>query len=299
MGASMRRVEVPPIRAQRSVHAREGRSPRGSAPEARATTAVSGTWSVVGSSATALATTVLLVIPALMELAAAHWNSSYAYAIAQLVPPTTLATRTLAPLLPGVAIGVLVTLPMTYVLLRPRRSTSEPKVVTRYRLVCTRRWLAMTRDTRPPFLFPWVAPVLGGAAVTFLGLTTVGFAGLRSPSLSIYLTALVAGLVVLTVSMLAADRRDHRTLSVVPVAYSCFAAVAVVTLVLTVNPFPWATFQLANSEDSVTGRLLDTTDTGVWLLTDDGRPAFYTGPLDGLTICDAETHKRARPACSP
>lgn len=253
-------------------------------------------WSAVGPSATALATAVLLVIPALMELAAAHWNSSYAYAIAQLVPPTTLAARTLAPLLPGVALGVLVAFPLTYGRLRPHKSKRRFRRTTRYRLVRTRGWIAISRETRREVLVPWAQILLGGGVATFVGGMVVTFALSRTASFSIYLTALMASLVMLTVTAIV---KDHRTDPTNTMVFSGLALVAVVGVMITVNPFPWATFKPANTAALVTGRLLDTTDTGVWLLTDDGRPAFYTGRLDGLTICHAEIKKRTAPACAP
>jgi hypothetical protein len=65
------------------------------------------------------------------------------------------------------------------------------------------------------------------------------------------------------------------------------------------NPFPWATFQPTGAQPAVEGRLVRTTDSGAWLLTNSGQPKFYTGPLDTLTICGREFDTLKHIACRP
>lgn len=89
-------------------------------------------------------------------------------------------------------------------------------------------------------------------------------------------------------SFLEVSPQDPRTRKAAAVALVSGLVAGVVLMMDVANPFPSATFtQVApdGSGSPVDGRLIRATDAGVWLLNGNGRPSFYSGPLDTLVIC--------------
>ena len=257
--------------------------------------------SALGSTLSGIAITVLLVIPALMEFHAAHWNSSYAFALAQLVPPTTLGIGALVPLLPGITLGVILGTILArigrWVIERPQGTTIR-RVAYRLRRhpgSKTTTWEPM----RPPGELWWI--VLLALTLALIGLLGWFTANGSAPSLALAALASTFGtFMVVGVPEVFQVRRPYTFVTGLAVASAVLCAmVAVWSVATAVNPFPFATFQPTSTNHTVEGQLVRTTDTGVWILTNHGQPTFYTGPLDTLTICGREFDFPERAACQP